>query len=368
MAHKKNLDKLPYDMVYIILFFLEPLSLLSCLLTNKSLKTDCEFATGIILNTLDKNKFCFGYRSPKELYYHLCFSRIFILGKKTTNFDFNTMSSRHVVPINILDMASNCFNYAVWKKYIFMSSSESRDVNTIFICDTCTSEQFTIQLPLKNNIKAMTVSVFQNNLILSGGILHHLGYPDPISQNTIYKIQLSDIPLTNLTNWTKMPDFNIRRVGHSAKEKDGLFFICGGCNDNGYRIQSVEVFNPKLDTWTIYPNMCRPRREPKLHIYNGELYASGGECIPDFTIEKMNNITREWRIIASICNTEFHSVLAILNKITILRYSYTRTGLKWDSFDLDELRWIESDNCLIPEQIRGEYHYESFPRIVYDGL
>ena len=61
-------------------------------------------------------------------------------------------------------------------------------------------------------------------------------------------------PDTN--TWSQLPNMNIPRCGHGLVSLDGRIYAIGGKGDiiwrlGGYNVDSVEVYNPDDNTWTI---------------------------------------------------------------------------------------------------------------------
>ena len=64
-------------------------------------------------------------------------------------------------------------------------------------------------------------------------------------------------PDTN--TWSRLPDMNIARVGHSLVSLHGRLYAIGG-----YGVDSVEVFDPDNNTWTLLKQKV-----------DGEVYGAG---------------------------------------------------------------------------------------------
>ena len=79
------------------------------------------------------------------------------------------------------------------------------------------------------------------------GLLYAVGgYDGPIRQ---------DVECYNpdLNQWTYVSPMNIARENASVVTHDGLLYAIGGYGTSDERLQSVEVFNPETNIWTVLP-------------------------------------------------------------------------------------------------------------------
>ena len=75
----------------------------------------------------------------------------------------------------------------------------------------------------------------------------------------------------DLNQWTYVSPMNIARDHASVVTHDGLLYAIGGEGTSG-RLQSVEVFNPETNIWTVLPANISG---------TGGYYGKYGACIID---------------------------------------------------------------------------------------
>ena len=56
----------------------------------------------------------------------------------------------------------------------------------------------------------------------------------------------------DLNRWTYVADMQTMRRNAGVISVNGLLYVCGG-DDSNQNLNSVEVYNPKTDTWTLLP-------------------------------------------------------------------------------------------------------------------
>ena len=78
------------------------------------------------------------------------------------------------------------------------------------------------------------VAALDNKIYVTGGRdgLQHMSSVDCYDPDT--------------NTWSRLPDMNIARVGHSLVSLHGRLYAIGG-----YGVDSVEVFDPDNNTWTL---------------------------------------------------------------------------------------------------------------------
>ena len=86
-------------------------------------------------------------------------------------------------------------------------------------------------------------------------------------------------PDTN--TWSQMANMNIARYGHSLVSLHGRLYAIGGhyivdgVGGGGYRVDSVEVYDPDNNTWTLLQ-----------HKLDGRVYNTGAALIKKYYLNK----------------------------------------------------------------------------------
>ena len=103
--------------------------------------------------------------------------------------------------------------------------------------------------------------------------------------------------------WTKLEDIPTARTELASCTLDGKIYVIGGSPHKGtwqgtYAIDSVEVYDPDLDSWGTKSGMQTARMELGVCVVNGKIYALGG-CsthggTPIKTIEEYDPATDSW--------------------------------------------------------------------------
>lgn len=82
-----------------------------------------------------------------------------------------------------------------------------------------------------------------------------------------------------LPPWTKKADMLTPRENHSTAVLDGKIYVIGGtklAEGNLLKLDSVEIYNPKTDTWTTGTPMPEARSSHSSVSVNGKIYVVGG--------------------------------------------------------------------------------------------
>ena len=93
-------------------------------------------------------------------------------------------------------------------------------------------------------------------------------------------------------SWESIPAMNSYRINFEAACVDDKIYAIGGCLNE----TAVEVFDPKVNTWSYCKPMSKGREQHTVSTYNREIYVFGdsGFC------EKYNPSTDEWAPIAQL--------------------------------------------------------------------
>eukprot|EP01050_Picozoa_sp_SAG11_P010568 SAG11_NODE_1065_length_5989_cov_103.088285_1_plen_478_part_10 len=94
--------------------------------------------------------------------------------------------------------------------------------------------------------------------------------------------------------WTALPDMPTARYGLAASIYDGVLYAVGGDNGNPeQQWYTLEAYTISTQQWTALPNMPTARRNLAASIYDGVLYAVGGENGRS-TLEAYTISTQQW--------------------------------------------------------------------------
>ena len=111
------------------------------------------------------------------------------------------------------------------------------------------------------------VAALGNKIYVTGGHYGVGGYGPYMSRVDCYD--------TNTNTWSQVANMNIARSDHSMASLHGRLYAIGGRNDNdnGY-VDSVEVYDPDNDSWTLLQ-----------HKLDGEVYYTAACLINKYHVE-----------------------------------------------------------------------------------
>jgi len=90
---------------------------------------------------------------------------------------------------------------------------------------------------------------------------------------------------------------NTPRGQAAACALEGKIYLCGGFGSGAF-LKSVECFDPSSGAWRFVASMTKPRAWLSLSVFNGELYAIGGDGYgQNTTIEKRNKRSLRWELL-----------------------------------------------------------------------
>ena len=97
-----------------------------------------------------------------------------------------------------------------------------------------------------------------------------------------------------LGSWQRIPAMNMRREFFEAAYVDDKIYAIGGLSN----IATVEVFDPKVNSWRYCKSMAQGKHRHTVSTYNGEIYVFGfdGFC------EKYDPTTDTWTPFAQLIN------------------------------------------------------------------
>lgn len=87
---------------------------------------------------------------------------------------------------------------------------------------------------------------------------------------------------------------NVSRRNAAVTVLNGYIYIAGGLK-NGYVINSVEIYDPQTDEWSIVKPMNKPRYDFALIASKGFLYAMASWCVS--VVERFHPYTNCWTMV-----------------------------------------------------------------------
>ena len=139
------------------------------------------------------------------------------------------------------------------------------------------------------------------------GILYAIGGFRPAFTNIEFNTVEAYEPKTN--SWTTKSPMPTNRCCMVAGVIDGLIYVAGGTRTVGHggteTFATLEVYDPKTDTWTTKSSMPTHRSGAASGVINSELYVIGGTLnrqadLIKSTVEAYDSETDTWRTVVSI--------------------------------------------------------------------
>ena len=230
---------------------------------------------------------------------------------------------------------------------ISISSNYFSGCGSIEYFDNIAQESTLLEKIIPDKMHNICAALLENQIFLFGGAI-------PYEYGWVYTDKI--YVLDSNHNWTHYSQLNIVRISAASIVLDGLFYICGGYSFSNSPLQSVEVFDPKTKT-SIIETMTKQRIKCSLFIYDGEIYAVGGDVSKEsISIEKRNKTTQLWELV-SVLEVDRYLCASVLvdSKIYFFGGGYDESSNNRSTFDVYDIKtdlWIMRNQCM-PFQIYG---------------
>ncbi len=123
-------------------------------------------------------------------------------------------------------------------------------------------------------------------------------------------------PILNV--WSNRASLNTARRLHAQvtfKDTQGnnKIMVIGGLNSNGNQLNSIEIYDPPTDTWTIGPDMHLTRFDfSAVVLHDGRILVVGGNTNNDNTSEVYNPASNSWTMYTATNAFKYGGTLALL--------------------------------------------------------
>jgi N-acetylneuraminic acid mutarotase len=109
------------------------------------------------------------------------------------------------------------------------------------------------------------------------GSLYVVGGGDPRAVSGSGELSTLEVYNPRTDTWTRKAPMPTARWGATASEIGGIIYVVGGLNSSDY-LATVEAYQPKTDTWSTKAPMPAARAFTAAVVINGILYVAGGAC------------------------------------------------------------------------------------------
>ena len=177
------------------------------------------------------------------------------------------------------------------KFYVFGGSDGTNSLESVEIYDSETN-QWTDGPEMPETLDdSFALAVNGEILLIGGSNTGGAGYSDKI---------LAFSPVSGV--WRELPSMeNARAYSRSVLFNNELWVI-GGMNDSG-ALSSVDIFDLDSLTWSVGPSLTIPKIAPIAWVSGGRIYIGGGTTGPNIfsnTIERFNPAIQTWESFGNI--------------------------------------------------------------------
>lgn len=158
-------------------------------------------------------------------------------------------------------------------------------------------------------------------------------HPNPVQVFEVLSKRVEDV--------SKAPN---RRDYDVVVENCNLFAISGQSLDEPFEnLATVDVYNPKANTWQTIEPMLMKRSNFAATAVNGIVYVSGGFHIVFLDkLEAYNTLTRKWKLLSNMPQSRaYHQLVAIGDRLYAIGNVMEGRGKTMDSYDIATNKWTE---------------------------
>ena len=228
------------------------------------------------------------------------------------------------------------------KIYVIGGYNNSGFLDTVEVYDPINNIWET-KKPMPYGKAEFGICVIGTNIYVIGGCNSLLGKPDFVfPANILDSVFVYD---TKLDNWSIKTPMPTPRISLSLGVVNGKIYAIGGAelkwNDCCFylykAIDTNEVYNPINDSWEILPSMIKPRHHVGVAVINDKIFVCGGNKNDDLllsvnTVEVYSTNTNTWDTLASMPKrlTGF-GIISVNDKI------YVIGGLSYPNYHVNDV-------------------------------
>jgi hypothetical protein len=213
------------------------------------------------------------------------------------------------------------------------------------------SNSWTEVCPLPKPVVAFAAVSFRKRLLCLGGY-DHTNFQ---RISTIYEYQPS-IESSSLSIWeisSFIQPLNTPRAYHAAIVYRDQLLVAGGVI-SGQATNSVEVYNPDSNTWTTFSPMKRNRRDFRLVIADGSLFAVGGDMEgirnTTCTIERYDTKRKTWTMEVSFPYNRIKNAVCSYGCYILIFGDCSNPSIpnnsSWDVYNVRQGTWVSASRTI----------------------
>jgi len=138
----------------------------------------------------------------------------------------------------------------------------------------------------------------------------------------------------NSSVWTTKAPLTTARSGHVCAYYEGKIWAMGGRLGGTTHLDSVEIYDPATNSWTVGPSLTTPRFWAVGWVAKGRMYVAGGRSGASFlnTIESYNPDTNSWELVGNLPVSSYLGNVGVIDNKAYLVVGATSHGVYSDKF------------------------------------
>jgi hypothetical protein len=202
------------------------------------------------------------------------------------------------------------------KNVVFLNTNSIKDIDDYKVEDfdygVYTDTEFSGGVALKSSLlysakASMNVARTNHQCVELDGKIYAIG-GHQLTSTYLNSVEMYD-PVLN--TWTVKANMNVARTNHKCVVLSGKIYAIGG--ENPSSVNSVEEYDPIANTWTVKAPMNTARVLHQCVVVNGNIYVIGSNNSSDKTIEKYDPNVDVWNYKASFSIGVYEFRVAVLN-------------------------------------------------------
>ncbi len=208
------------------------------------------------------------------------------------------------VPINILDPGSGVLD---GKLYVIGGKTSTEHLTSMYIYDPgdpfiATDDTWEIGLSLPGvGVENPAVVALDDKLYVFGGST--APFSGAVNNAAVYNPDIDPDPNVVTPDWDPLAPMLTARGGATAQVINGDVYVIGGLDSNGASVNTVEIYDPDTNSWSLGPSMQTRRDNPgsavvddKLYVFGGRTRNSDGSTVNGTlnTVEIFDPVTNVW--------------------------------------------------------------------------
>lgn len=133
-----------------------------------------------------------------------------------------------------------------------------------------------------------SAAALHNSVYVSGGITP----PGEVATTT------TECYCLETKKWKQCKPMIVPRFRHELVVLNDHLYAIGGCDKLGSSSKTVEIYDPKLDSWMLVASLSHPRRDFAVGVLQGSIFVFGGGGTT--TVEKYNSDSDKWSVTGNL--------------------------------------------------------------------